>query len=124
MTAQAVSALVQASEIPSPTQFGISSAQASQLGLTISSGLTPAFWIYCGFLVALIVSCAWMLFTPPPAPAPVLPGGADGHGWDAAPRDDLAAEEPGESTAAARPDLETEPSPTAAGAHERDSGAG
>ena len=69
MAAQAISALVQAGETPSPAQFGISSAQASQLGLTISSGFTPAFWIYCGFLVALIVSCAWMLFTPAPAPA-------------------------------------------------------
>ena len=122
MAAQAVSALVQASQTPSAAQFGISPAQASQLGLTISSGVTPAFWIYCGFLVALIVSCAWMLFTPPPAP--VLPGGADGYGWDAAPPDDLAAEEPGESTAAATPDFEMEPSPTAAGAHEGDSRAG
>ena len=47
-----------------PAQFGISSAQASQLGLTISAGVTPAFWVYCGFLVALVVSCVWMLFTP------------------------------------------------------------
>jgi len=68
MAAQAVSALVQASETASPAQFGISPAQASQLGLTISSGVTPAFWIYCGFLIALLVSCAWMLFTPHPAP--------------------------------------------------------
>ena len=68
MAAQAISALVQASQTPSPAQFGISPAQASQLGLTISSGFTPAFWIYCGFLVALTVSCAWMLFTPHPAP--------------------------------------------------------
>ena len=73
MAAQAISALVQASETPSAAQFGISPAQASQLGLTISSGLTAAFWIYCGFLVALTVSCAWMLFTPQPAAAPVPP---------------------------------------------------
>ena len=89
MAAQAVSALVQASETPSPAQFGFSPAQASQLGLTISAGVTPAFWIYCGFLVALIVSCAWMLFTPSPAPA--RPG----------------------PVPAATPDAETEPSPTA-----------
>ena len=64
MAAQAISALVQASEPVSPAQFGFSSAQASQLGLTISSGLTPAFWIYCAFVGALMVSCAWMLLTP------------------------------------------------------------
>ena len=63
MVAQAISALVQLGEPTSPTQFGISPAEATQVGLTIDSGVTPAFWIYCGFLVALVVSCAWMLFT-------------------------------------------------------------
>ena len=76
MAAQAISALVQVGEPTPPTQFGFTPAQASQLGLTISYGLTPAFWIYCVFLVVLMVSCAWMLFTPPrggqwrPAPGP------------------------------------------------------
>ena len=37
MAAQAISALVQAGEPVSPSQFGISSAQASASGLTISS---------------------------------------------------------------------------------------
>jgi hypothetical protein len=64
MAAQAVSALIQVGEATSPTQFGLTPAQASQLGLTISAGLTPAFWIYCVFVVVLVVSCAWMLFTP------------------------------------------------------------
>ena len=85
MAAQAISALVQVGETPVPAQFGISSAQASQLGLTISAGLTPAFWIYCGFLVALIVSCAWMLFTP--HSVPVAPG--EGYG----PRPDDSADD-------------------------------
>ena len=76
MAAQAISALVQVGTTPEPTQFGISSAQASQLGLTISAGLTPAFWIYLGFLVALVVSCVWMLFTP--RSVPVAPAGAYG----------------------------------------------
>ena len=44
-------------------------ATARQLGLTISAGLTPAFWIYCAFIVALIVSVRGMLFTPQPVPA-------------------------------------------------------
>ena len=64
MAAQAISALVQIGEPVSPTQFGFTPAQASQLGLTVSAGLTPAFWIYCVLVVALIVSFAWMLFTP------------------------------------------------------------
>jgi hypothetical protein len=64
MVAQAISALIQAGEAATPAQFGFSAAQAAGLGLTISSGLTPAFWIYCAFVLALVVSCAWMLLTP------------------------------------------------------------
>jgi hypothetical protein len=89
MAAQAISALVQVGEAHGPTQFGVPPATARQLGLTISAGLTPAFWIYFGFLIALIVSCAWMLFTPQPVPA--TPAGAmpaaatpDAAGTDAA----------------------------------------
>ena len=67
MAAQAISAIAGASEAVSPAQFGISPAQAAQAGLTISSGLTPSFWIYCVFIVALMASCAWMLLTPAPA---------------------------------------------------------
>ena len=80
MAAQAISTLVQAGEPASPAQFGISSAQASQLGLTISSGLTPAFWIYCMFVIALIISCAWMLFSPEQAPGPMAGRFAAGAG--------------------------------------------
>jgi hypothetical protein len=61
MAAQAISALVQVAEGASPAQFGIPPAQAAQAGLTISSGLTPAFWIYCAFVIALAVMCARML---------------------------------------------------------------
>ena len=68
MAAQAVSAMVQSSEPTSPTIFGYSAAQAQQLGLTITNGLTPAFWIFCLFVVALLVSCAWMLISPPGRP--------------------------------------------------------
>jgi hypothetical protein len=72
MAAQAISALVQAAEPASPAQFGLSNAQAAALRLTIDSGLTPAFWIYCAFGLVLLVSCAWMLFTPQQAAAPGL----------------------------------------------------
>ena len=94
MAAQAISAVVQVGGGASPTQFGISPAQASGIGLTISSGLTPAFWIYCGFLVALAVSCAWMIFTPHPAPGPGPSAAYDDYAWPAASADDLADEEP------------------------------
>jgi hypothetical protein len=81
MAAQAISALVQVREPVSPAQFGFSSSQASQLGLTISSGVTPAFWIYCAFVIALLVSVAWMLFTPHQAPqAARFASGAGGAG--------------------------------------------
>jgi len=79
MAAQAISALIQAGEPASPAQFGFSSAQASQLGLTISSGFTPAFWIYCAFVGVLMVSCAWMLLTPQ-ASGPVAGRSAAGPG--------------------------------------------
>jgi hypothetical protein len=71
MIAQAISALVQVGEGTSPAQLGISPAQATQAGLTISSGLTAAFWIYCVFVVGLLVAGAWMLI--PRRPAAVAP---------------------------------------------------
>jgi MFS family permease len=64
MVAQAISALAQLGEAVSPAQFGISSAEASQLGLTISQGVTAVFWIYCVFVVALAVICGWLFAKP------------------------------------------------------------
>ena len=81
MAAQAVSALIQASQGISPAQFGISPSRAAQAGLTITSGLTAAFWIYFALVIALAGVCAWMLIPARPqrqngtsagtAPAPV-----------------------------------------------------
>ena len=71
LAAEAVSALIQAGQQTSPTMFGISSAQASATGLSISSGLTGIFWVYFVFVISLLVSCAW-LFTEPDRP--VMPG--------------------------------------------------
>jgi len=86
VVAQAISALVQAGEATSPAQFGFTPTQASQLGLTISNGLTPAFWIYCVFVVVLVVSCVWMLFTPHEAAVLAGPGAEAGPGTDADPQ--------------------------------------
>jgi hypothetical protein len=74
LAAQAISALIAVGQTASPLQFGITPDQAARAGLTISSGLTPAFWIYCVFVVALMLTCALMLSTPaPPPPAPARP---------------------------------------------------
>ena len=64
MAAQAISALIQLSQGISPAQFGISASRAAQLGLTITSGLTAAFWIYFALVIALAGVCAWMLIQP------------------------------------------------------------
>ena len=58
---QAISALIQLGQGVSPAQFGISPGRAAQAGLTITSGLTPAFWIYLVLVIALAGICAWML---------------------------------------------------------------
>jgi hypothetical protein len=88
MVAQAISALVQVGEPVSPANFGISPAQATQARLTISTGLTPVFWIYCAFVVALLMAGAWM-FMPRrptwvraggmPAPVPAMAAGPGPH---------------------------------------------
>jgi hypothetical protein len=82
LAAQAISALIQVSEPASPSMFGISQAQASASGLTITSGVTPIFWVYCVFVISLVISCAWMLTAPqypamPVAAQPPSPGPAD-----------------------------------------------
>jgi hypothetical protein len=88
MVAQAISAFVQVGQATSPTLFGITPAQGSAAGLTISNGLTPVFWIFCAFVVAMIASCAWMLMTPhsavpePPRPSQPPAGQAD-QAWPA-----------------------------------------
>jgi len=80
LVAQAISALVQVGEGATPQQFGISSAEASRIGLTIDSGLTPVFWLYCVFVAALIAACGWMLAASRRNAAavapPVITGGA------------------------------------------------
>ncbi len=121
MVAQAISALIQVSEAATPEQFGFTPTQAERLGLTISSGLTPAFWIYGAFVLALVVSCAWMLLTPREVAG--VPAGLhlvappDDDLWRAArpgPDDDIwaTAAEPGDgpgSVAQAEPGDDTRP---------------
>jgi hypothetical protein len=58
----------------SSAQFGIPPAQAARLGLTISASVTPVFWIYCAFVLALVIICAWLL-RPARRPVPLAGGG-------------------------------------------------
>jgi hypothetical protein len=77
LVAQAISAIIQIGEPISPAQFGVSPGQASQLGLTIDSGLTAMFWVYCAFVGTLILLCVWMLVASEPAAgSPQQPGAA------------------------------------------------
>jgi hypothetical protein len=88
LAAQAVSALIQISEPASPSLFGLTGAQASALGLKISAGLEPVYWVFFVFVISLVVSCAW-LFTEPGHPAmPAFPG----YGWPPAVPEAAAAE--------------------------------
>jgi hypothetical protein len=77
MAGQAISAVIGITEPASPALFGISAGQAAVTGLTISPGLTAAFWIYCVFVAGLALVCARMLIparsaaiVPPPAAFP------------------------------------------------------
>jgi hypothetical protein len=103
---QAISALIQVTQPTSPEQLGISQSAAAANGLTISSGLTPIFWVYCVFVISLVVSIAWMLTAPhypampttavPTPPAPTDPQqGVDSETDDS---DDDDAEDDAEST--------------------------
>jgi hypothetical protein len=110
LVAQAISAIIQIGQPTSPQEFGITPAQASQLGLTIDSGLTAMFWVYCAFVGTLILLCIWMLVAHEPAvggpvrsatAAPVWggpvsgsPAGGPGGPEEAAPAGGPAAEGP------------------------------
>jgi hypothetical protein len=67
MAAQAISAIVQVAGNSAYALLGISPAQASAAGVTASAGFTAAFWLYCAFVLVMIVLCARMLITPSPA---------------------------------------------------------
>ncbi|HJZ09395.1 MAG TPA: hypothetical protein VJ283_15010 [Trebonia sp.] len=117
LAAQAISALIQAGEPATPAMFGISQSQAA--GLTISSGLTPIFWVYCVFVISLLISCAWMLTAPQYHAMPAAPlHPAPGH----VPPAQSAAPGGAADSGAAAADSRAEARDNGAGA--RDSGAG
>jgi hypothetical protein len=84
LAAQAISALLQVQQ-PAYGLFGLTQAQAKAEGVTISAGVTPIFWVYVVFVIALLVSCAWLMTTPGQPAVPAVPmspwmpsAGADG----------------------------------------------
>ena len=97
LVAEVITALIQVGQGATPAMFNISAAQASALGLTITAGLTPIFWVFLVFVISLLVCCAW-LFTEPAHPvmpaftaSPWLPAGE--HQATAEPAGRLTAEE-------------------------------
>ena len=109
LAAQAISALIQAGEPASPSLFGISQSQAQSAGLTFSSGLTPIFWVYCVFVISLLISCAWMLTAPqyhamPAAPLHPVPGHVPSAQNDAAGEAGDSGAEAGDNEAGERGD--------------------
>jgi hypothetical protein len=72
LAAQAISALIQIRQ-PAYGLFGLTQAQAATEGVTITGGVTPIFWVYCVFVIALVVSCAWLLTTPGQPAIPAVP---------------------------------------------------
>ena len=41
--------------------------------MTIAAGVTPIFWVYVVFVIALLVSCAWLMTTPGQSAVPAGP---------------------------------------------------
>jgi hypothetical protein len=72
LAAQAISALLQVRQ-PAYDLFGLTQAEAKAYGVTIDAGVTPIFWVYVVFVVALLVSCAWLLTTPGQPAIPAVP---------------------------------------------------
>jgi hypothetical protein len=93
------------SQPASPELFGISAAQAQANGLSVSSGVTSIFWVFCLFVVAMGLACAWLVTAPSPGMAsnPVQPNPEPGYpapGYQAA---------EGESPVAAESDDDEQP---------------
>jgi hypothetical protein len=128
LVAEIISAIIQVSQPASPTLFGITSQQASSVGLTISSGLTGIFWVYFVFVISLLVSSLWLFTEPghqvmPGIPvSPWQPAGA-GPGTRAA--SDAVASEHADSDASEDPDSDaSEDTDSSSGVADSDAGTG
>ena len=91
LAAQAISALIQVGQ-SAYSLFGLTPAQAKADGVTITTGVTPIFWVYGVFVIALLVSCAWLMTTPGQSAIPAVPmspwmpqAGAEAGPWSGGP---------------------------------------
>lgn len=128
LAAEIISAIIQVSQPASPGLFGITSQQASSLGLTISSGLTGIFWVYFVFVISLLVSSLW-LFTEPGHQVmrgiPVSPWQPAGAGPGTRAASDAAASEHADSDASEDPDSDaSEDTDSSSGVADSDAGTG
>ena len=119
LAAQAIAALIQIRQ-PAYNLFGLTQAQAKADGVTIAAEVTPIFWVYVVFVIALLVSCAWLMTTPgqpavqafpmspwmPPAGAGaeggLQPGGSAGEEFSDTPDDQPADRETADRDSAYR----------------------
>lgn len=128
LAAEIISAIIQVSQPASPGLFGITSQQASSLGLTISSGLTGIFWVYFVFVISLLVSSLW-LFTEPGHQVmpgiPVSPWQPAGAGPGTRASSDAVASEDADSDASEDPDSDaSEDTDSGSGVADSDAGTG
>jgi hypothetical protein len=70
LVAQVISAFIEQGQPASSALFGIPPAEGAALRVTVTSGFTVAFWVFCLFVVALLLSCAMLAATPDAATAP------------------------------------------------------
>jgi hypothetical protein len=76
LVGQAISAFVQVGQPTSSALFGIPPTEGAALRVTVSSGFTVAFWVFCLFVVALLLSCVILASTPDDMTAPEIAGAA------------------------------------------------
>ena len=59
LIAQAISAMIQIGQNPAGV-FGLTPAEASRLGVSVSAGLTAAFWVYLALVIVLAAMAGWL----------------------------------------------------------------
>lgn len=72
LIAQAISAIIQIGQNPVGV-FGLTPAEATRLGVSVSAGLTAAFWVYLALVIVLAAIAGWLARPPRQQPRPLAP---------------------------------------------------